>query len=129
MACKGGLVSSGDDRTGGNSVSGDDEEIVVDFSKLPEYVAKVEVYVTIHDAVAKNHNFGLLKDAYAKIYNNQTGEELYLIDLDEEAGGKTAVHVASLVKQANGHWTIVKSGTPSNDDLGSIFAKHKIPTE
>ena len=49
-AANGAIVSSGDDRTGGNSVDGDDETISVDFTKLPDYLAKIEVYVTIHEA-------------------------------------------------------------------------------
>lgn len=126
VAANGSLVSKGDDRTGGNSVDGDDEEILVDFSKVPSYVAKIDVLVTTHEASRKNHNFGLLRDAYAKIYNDETGEELYFIDLDEAAGGKTSVHVATLTKKGN-VWSVERVDNATNDELFSLLPKYGVP--
>lgn len=125
-AANGAIVSSGDDRTGGNSVDGDDETISVDFTKLPDYLAKIEVYVTIHEAKKRNHHFGLLNDAYAKIYNAETGEEMFIIDLDEEAFGKQAMHVATLSKEG-GKWNVTKVAKPLDEDLFVILPKYGVP--
>lgn len=125
-AANGAIVSSGDDRTGGNSVDGDDETILVDFTKLPDYLERIEVYVTIHEAKQRNHHFGLLNDAYAKIYNAESGETMFIIDLDEEAFGKQAMHVATLSK-VGGKWNVTKVAKPLDEDLFVILPKYGVP--
>lgn len=56
--------SSGDDQTGGNSADGDDEQIFIDFSKIPPEVDKIAIAVTIYDAVNRRQNFGQVSNAY-----------------------------------------------------------------
>ena len=46
----GAVKSMGDDTTGGNSEEGDDEQIFIDFSKIPPEIEKIAITVTIYDA-------------------------------------------------------------------------------
>lgn len=100
--------SSGDDTTGGNSADGDDEQIFIDFSKLPDWVDKIAITVTIHDAVNRRQNFGQVSNAYvrvAKVQNefDTVGETVIQFDLEEEFSIETALVVCEIYRK-NGEW-------------------------
>lgn len=100
--------SSGDDTTGGNSEEGDDEQIFIDFSKLPSWVDKIAITVTIHDAVNRRQNFGQVSNAYvrvAKVQNefDTVGETVIQFDLEEEFSIETALVVCEIYRK-NGEW-------------------------
>ena len=63
----GAVKSMGDDTTGGSSREGDDEQIFIDFTKLPPEVEKIAITVTIHDAEARRQNFGQVSNAYVRV--------------------------------------------------------------
>lgn len=100
--------SSGDDTSGGNSEEGDDEQIFIDFSKLPSWVEKIAITVTIHDAVNRRQNFGQVSNAYvrvAKVQNefDTVGETVIQFDLEEEFSIETALVVCEIYRK-NGEW-------------------------
>ena len=102
------IWSSGDDQTGGNSEDGDDEQIFIDFSKVPSWVEKIAITVTIHDAVNRRQNFGQVSNAYvrvAKVQNefDTVGETVIQFDLEEEFSIETALVVCEIYRK-NGEW-------------------------
>ena len=56
----------GDNRTGDGD--GDDEEILVDFSKMPDRIEKIAVTVTIYEAKERRQNFGQVNNSYVGAY-------------------------------------------------------------
>ena len=102
------IWSSGDDQSGGNSSDGDDEQIFIDFSKIPDYVSKIAITVTIHDAAARRQNFGQVSNAYVRVakvdseFDNQ-GETVIQFDLEEEFSIETALVVCEIYRK-NGQW-------------------------
>lgn len=104
----GAVKSMGDDTTGGNSDEGDDEQIFIDFSKIPAEIDKIAITVTIYDAVNRRQNFGQVSNAYvrvAKIQNefDTVGEEAIHFDLEEEFSIETALVVCEIYRK-NGEW-------------------------
>lgn len=102
------IWSSGDDTTGGNSEEGDDEQIFIDFSKLPSWVDKIAITVTIHDAVNRRQNFGQVSNAYVRVAKVQNefdtiGETVIQFDLEEEFSIETALVVCEIYRK-NGEW-------------------------
>ena len=100
--------SSGDDMSGGNSEEGDDEQIFIDFSKLPSWVEKIAITVTIHDAVNRRQNFGQVSNAYVRVEKVQNefdtvGETVIQFDLEEEFSIETALVVCEIYRK-NGEW-------------------------
>ena len=98
------IWSSGDDQTGGNSSDSDDEQIFIDFSKIPDYVSKIAITVTIHDAAARRQNFGQVSNAYvrvAKIDNefDTQGDTVIQFDLEEEFSIETALVVCEIYRK------------------------------
>ena len=64
----------GDNLTGAGE--GDDEQIKFDLSLVPADVTKIAFTVTIYEAEERRQNFGQVDNAFIRIYNEATGEEL-----------------------------------------------------
>ena len=100
------VVHTGDNLTGDGD--GDDEVIMIDFTKIPSDIKKIAICVTIHDAVARGQNFGQVSNAYIRIAKmadefDTVGEPVLKFDLEEEFSVETALVVAEIY-QKNGEW-------------------------
>lgn len=102
----GAVVHTGDNRTG--TGDGDDEAIIIDFSKVPAEVEKIAVTVTIFDADIKHQNFGQVSNSYVRVVkidnaDDVNGEEVLRFDLVEEFSIETALVVCEIYRY-NGDW-------------------------
>jgi len=97
----GSVVHTGDNRTGEGD--GDDEEIHIDLSKVPEDVKRLVVTVTIHDAEARRQSFGQVINAFIRIVNRDSNVEVARFDLTEDMSTETAM-VFGEVYRHNGDW-------------------------
>lgn len=113
----GAVEHSGDERTGASE--GDDETIKVDFSKVPSHIEKIAVCVTIHDAHARSQNFGMVSNAYLRIDNADTNEQLIRFDLGEDFAIETAVVAGELYKH-NGDWKFNAIGAGYGNGLEGL---------
>lgn len=100
--------STGDDPDGKNSDEGDDEQIFIDFTKVPAWVEKIAITVTIHDAENRRQNFGQVSNAYVRVAKVQNefdtiGETVIQFDLEEEFSIETALVVCEIYRK-NGEW-------------------------
>ncbi len=105
-ARNGAVVHTGDNKTGEGD--GDDETILIDFSKVPPEIEKIAVTVTIFDAEQKNQNFGQVSNSYVRVLkidspDDQGGEEVLRFDLVEEFSIETALVVCEIYRY-NGDW-------------------------
>lgn len=91
----GAVMHMGDNLTGAGD--GDDEQVKVQLASVPAEVNKIDFTVTIHDAEARRQNFGQVSNAYIRIFNEETGEELVRYDLGEDFSIETAVVVAEYI--------------------------------
>lgn len=92
-ARNGAVTHTGDNLTGEGE--GDDETLIIDFTKLPEEIEKVAICVTIHDADARRQNFGQVSNAYIRVAKladefDNVGEPMIKFDLEEEFSIETA---------------------------------------
>jgi len=85
----GSVIHQGDNRTGEGD--GDDEQIKITLSKLPADVDKVAVVVTIHDGEARGQSFGQVSNAFIRVVDEKTGNEVVRYDLSEDASVETAM--------------------------------------
>ena len=92
---------TGDNRSGAGD--GDDEVIKVNLSQVPADIEKIAVTVTIHDAQARNQNFGQVSNAFIRVVNEETGAEVVRFDLAEDYSIETAM-VFGVVYKHNGEW-------------------------
>lgn len=104
----GAVIHTGDNLVGSEGDDGDDEVIMIDFSKIPDYVEKIAICVTIHEAETRRQNFGQVDNAYIRIAKMEDefdtkGTEVLRFDLTEEFSVETALVVAEIYRK-NGEW-------------------------
>ena len=92
----GAVLHLGDNLTGEGE--GDDEEITVDLSLVPAAVQKIAFTVTIYDSDVRKQNFGQVSNAFIRIVNAATNEELIRYDLSEDFSVETAIIAAELYR-------------------------------
>ena len=103
------VIHQGDNLTGGGE--GDDEQIMVYLSKLPPQYERVVVLVSIYKATERNQHFGMIKNAFIRIFDADTNKELYKYDLSENYDGMTALVFGELYRK-NGEWKFSAVGQP-----------------
>ena len=75
----GAVQHMGDNLTG--SGNGDDEQIIVDLTKIPDDIEKVAFAVTIYMAEERLQNFGMVSNSHIRMVNKETNEEMIRYDL------------------------------------------------
>ena len=89
---------SGDVRDG--AAEGDDESIQVDLASLTPRSEKIVFCATIHDADARGQSFGQVTNAYIRVVNRESNDELARYDLSEDASMETAMVFGELYRSA-----------------------------
>ena len=120
------VIHTGDNRTGDGY--GDDEVIKVRFDSIPSDYTKLSVAVTIYDADNRLQNFGMVNNAYVRVVDEETGEELIRYDLSEDFSTETAIVVADIYKK-NGEWKFKAVGSGYNGGLASLCRQYGIDAE
>ena len=118
----GAVVHTGDNLTGDGD--GDDEVIMIDFSKIPSEIKKIAICVTIFDAEARRQNFGQVSNAYIRIAKladefDTVGEPVLKFDLEEEFSIETALVVAEIYNK-NGEWKFNAVGSGFAGGLAAL---------
>ncbi|MBS5144759.1 MAG: TerD family protein [Butyricicoccus pullicaecorum] len=122
----GAVEHMGDNLTGAGE--GDDEQMRIDLSKVPESIEKIAFTVTIYDAETRNQNFGQVNNAFVRIYNEETGEEMMRYDLGEDFSIETAAVFGELYRN-NGEWKFNAIGSGFYGGLAALCANYGIETE
>ena len=111
------VIHQGDNLTGAGD--GDDEQIMVDLSRLPAQYERIVILVSIYKASERNQHFGMIKNAFVRLVdarnNNEmciyTNKELCIYNLSENYQGMTAM-VFGEVYRYNGEWKFNAIGQP-----------------
>lgn len=94
----GAIVHGGDNRNGAGE--GDDETIYVNLQNVPAEVDRLVFTANLFEA-KPDQNFGMVRDAYIRIVNKATGEELCRYDLSEDYSVYQNLNVAELCRDGN----------------------------
>lgn len=113
----GSVIHTGDNRTGEGD--GDDEQVIVDFSKIPAHIDRIGITVTIHDAEARSQNFGQVSNAFVRLADEATGEELIRFDLGEDFSIETAVVFCELYRHGT-EWKFNAIGSGFSGGLAAL---------
>ena len=116
----------GDNLTGAGD--GDDEQIKLDLSKVPANISKIAFTVTIYEPEARRQNFGQVNNAFVRIYNEATGEELLRYDLGEDFSIETAVVFGELYKNGD-EWKFNAIGSGYQGGLAALCNNYGIDVE
>lgn len=111
------VIHTGDNRTGEGD--GDDEQILLEFAKMPVDVDKMAVTVTIHEALERGQNFGQVSNAYVRVINEDTNEEVLRYDLGEDFSIETAIVVCEIYRSGS-DWKFSAVGSGFQGGLASL---------
>ncbi|WP_066061265.1 TerD family protein [Neobacillus soli] len=113
----GAVEHTGDNRTGEGD--GDDEQIKIDFSKVPSQIHRIAISVTIHDAEARNQNFGQVSNSFVRVIDEDSNNEVLRFDLGEDFSVETAVVICELYRN-NGDWKFNAIGSGFSGGLAAL---------
>lgn len=119
----GAVKHMGDNLTGEGE--GDDEQIQVDLTKIPDNVEKIAFTVTIYDADVRRQNFGQVSNAFIRIVDESNNTELIRYDLGEDFSIETAVVVGELYRH-NGEWKFNAIGSGFQGGLAALCGHYGI---
>lgn len=106
----GSIRHGGDNLTGEGD--GDDESIIVDLHKVPEYVHELFFVVNIYQARERRQHFGMIENAFIRVCDDN--KELLRYDLSEDYSDKTAIIVAKIYRYKD-NWKFAAIGQGTED--------------
>ena len=108
----GAIVHTGDNLTGDGE--GDDEQILVDLTAVPQDYDKLVFVVNIYDCESRKQDFGMIANAFIRICDERTGEEFCRYNLSESYAGMTAMIFGEIYRH-NGEWKFNAIGQGTKD--------------
>jgi len=115
------VVHTGDNLTGDGD--GDDEQVIVDLSKIENNATEICVVVTIHDADDRKQNFGQVRNSFIRIVDASTNKDIVKYELDEDFSIETAVEFGRIYKR-NNEWKFEAVGSGMKGGLQDFLNKY-----
>ena len=122
----GSVQHMGDNLTGAGE--GDDEQMKIALSKVPAQITKIAFTVTIYEPEQRRQNFGQINNAFIRIYNEDTGEEMLRYDLGEDFSIETAAVFGELYKNGS-EWKFNAIGSGYQGGLKALCAQYGVDAE
>ncbi|MCT4121065.1 TerD family protein [Elizabethkingia anophelis] len=115
------VVHTGDNLTGDGD--GDDEQIIIDLSKIENEASEISIIFTIHDAIGRNQNFGQIRNSFIRIADESSNQELLKYELEEDFSIETAVEFGRVYRK-NGEWKFEAVGAGMKGGLEDYLNKY-----
>lgn len=113
----GSVVHTGDNRTGEGD--GDDETIIVELDRVPSNIERIVFTVTIYKGPERRQNFGMVRNAYARLVDNASDQEVARFDLSEDYSTETAMQFVELYRR-DGTWRFGAVGQGYSGGLAAM---------
>ena len=107
----------GDNLTGEGA--GDDEQIRIDLTKVPDNIQRIAFTVTIYEAES---------NAFIRIFDETNGQEMLRYDLGEDFSIETAAVFGEVYKN-NGEWKFNAIGSGYQGGLAALCANYGVDVE
>lgn len=112
----------GDNLTGAGD--GDDEQIVIDLSSVPQEYDKIVIVVNIYQGLQRKQHFGMIQNAFIRLVDARNNNEMCKYNLTENYSGMLAM-IFGEVYRHNGEWKFNAIGQGTNDPgLGELTARY-----
>lgn len=102
----------GDNLTGDGN--GDDEQIFIELNSIPAQVEKIIFVVNIYDCINRRQDFGMIRNAFIRIVDHATNQELVRFNLTDNYSGSTALVVGEVYRHGE-EWKFAALGNGTND--------------
>ncbi len=113
----------GDNLTGAGA--GDDEQIMIDLSRVPAEYDRIVIVVTIYQAVQRGQSFGMIQNAFIRLVDSRKNNEMCRYNLTEDYSGMTAM-IFGEVYRNNGEWKFNAIGQGTTDPgIGELVRRYQ----
>ncbi|MBK1648951.1 TerD family protein [Rhabdochromatium marinum] len=119
----GAVVHSGDNRTGAGE--GDDETVSIELPKVSADVTRIVFAVTIHEAESRNQNFGMVRNAFMRVLNKDSNNEIARYDLSEDYSIETAMIFGEVYRNGD-EWKFKAVGQGFAGGLAALAKDHGV---
>lgn len=119
-----GAVKCGADNQTGNGI-GDDETINIRLSQVNAQVTKIVFIVTINEALVYGYNFSNVTNAYVRIVDKPSGQELIKFQLTDYYKEVCSMVVGELYRH-NGTWKFNAVGNGTAQDLEGLCISYGV---
>ena len=124
----GSVKHNGDSRTGNKCATDDDETIHVDLSKVPANIKRLSIAVSIDKATERQQNFGMVSNAFIRVVDQDSKEELTRFDLSEDASVQTALVLGELYRHGD-DWKFKAVGQGYKEGLAELIKQYGLGAE
>lgn len=119
----GAVAHSGDNLTGAGD--GDDEQVVIELNSVPADYDRLVFFVNIYDAQRRNQHFGMIQNAFIRVVDASTNQELLKYNLSDDYSGQTTLITGEIYRNGN-EWKFGAIGTGTQDtSLGEVIKKYQ----
>lgn len=119
----GAIQHLGDNLTGAGE--GDDEQIVVDLSKIPQEYNKVVIVVNIYSAVERKQHFGMVQNAFCRIVDGKNNREMCKYNLTENYSELTSMIFGEIYRRGS-EWKFNAIGQGTRDtNLAELVRRYQ----
>jgi tellurium resistance protein TerD len=118
------VIGSLDDKDGRTSDGDDDEDMIIDLSKLHPDAKEIIIVVSIYEAKERDEqNFGQVRNSYIRVLENNTKQEILKYELDEDFSSEDAVEFGRIYKR-NETWRFEALGNGIKGGLEFYIKKY-----
>lgn len=118
-----GSVSHSGDSQG--EAMGDDEIITINLNTINPNVKKITFVVTINEALERGLNFSMVANAYVRVVNGTTGQEINKFMLTDYYANVTSMVVGEVYNH-NGQWKFNAVGDGVAKDLAGLCGMYGV---
>ncbi|GAA1513452.1 calcium homeostasis/redox stress adaptation protein [Sphaerisporangium rubeum] len=109
----------GDNRVGAGAAEQDCETILIDLAAVPPRCVRILFPVSIYDGERTGQTFGQVRDAYIRVVDEATADEVVRYDLTEDYAKDSAVIFGELFRQGD-QWRFRAVGDGYSQGLRAI---------
>ena len=119
----GAVSHSGDNLTGAGD--GDDEQVVIQLNSIPADYNRLIFVVNIYDAARRKQHFGMIQNAFIRVVNSSTNEEILKYNLSDNYSNQTTLITGEIYRNDN-EWKFAAIGTGTQDvSIGEVIKKYQ----
>lgn len=113
----------GDNLTGAGN--GDDEQILVQLSKVPQQFDRIVFVVNIYQAMQRKQHFGMVENCFIRLVDGRNNQEICRYDLSENYDEMTSM-IFGEVYRNNNEWKFNAIGQATRDNgIGELVRRYQ----
>ena len=117
------VIHSGDNTTGHGD--GDDEVISIELDKVPFDITHIVFTVSIHNAIDRQQTFGEVENAFIRVVNNDTKEEILRYNLTGDYHAHRGIVIGELYRVGS-EWVFIAKDEGFSGGLAEIARSYDV---